>query len=199
MKMKGIWFALFALSGFLLHGSEVGLNGDFEKSQYIQGVGRWPDSWHLNRNVTRNAIVELCEDAEAVHSGKYALSMECEKDGRAYIYRHPLVPAENNEILKISVFLKGTGIFTVGFCVFGYEENPKKIVHLTSVSSPRLQTVKGKWTGNEWIFKVQPVTVKGITYRRFMLMPFLNLNGEGLLLIDSYAMEKKLSETAGGH
>lgn len=195
MKMKKVILVIFFLFGYFLYGADIKLNGDFEQCKYIQGLGLWPDSWHLDKSVTKNAIVELCEDAGAVYSGKYAVSMKCEKDGRAYIYHHPLLKAENKDVLKVSVYLRGTGTFKVGFCIFGYEKEVRKMVHLTSVSSPVLQTSNGKWSKNEWTFRIPSIKKNHVVYRRFMLMPFLNLSGEGLLLVDSYEMD--MSESSG--
>jgi len=182
--------AIILLLGCSVSGFAIDLNGDFEQCATVPGGGLWPKGWHINKNVTQNAIVELCEDTAAVHSGKYAVFLECEKGGRAYIFHHPLVAAQKTETLKLSVFLRGYGEFTAGFVIFGYVDNPKKLVCLTSISSQQFSAEKKKWSEHKWTVRLGEMKKDGVIYSNFMLMPFLNMNGEGSILTDSYQLEQ---------
>lgn len=187
--MKKIFLST-VLSGCFISSFAFELNGDFETCIQVQGIGLWAKDWHISRNVTKNAAVELCDDLAEVHSGKYALYMECAQDGRAYIYHHPLISVRKNEKLNISVFLKGEGKINTGFVVYGYTDNPKKLIHLTSVTSPKFIADKKRWRDRKWDVCFKTIQKDGIVYETFMLMPFLNMSDAGSALIDSYKVRK---------
>jgi len=185
--MKLIFTIFSLLWAFCAFCMEIQVNGDFEKcSLHKNEVGLWPDNWHRSKG-SQKALIEVYENAKGTHSGKYALSLECEPGERAYIFHHPLIRVGSGDTPDVAVWMKGVGRVVTGFVVYGYTDDPKKFVHISSVSSKPFQT-GGKWYKNTFTFQMKSREKNGKTYDKFLLMPFIDLRGEGSVVIDAYSI-----------
>ena len=165
------------------------INGGFEKINRSQKIAM-PISWHKNKNVTKNAVIELCTEPSLVHNGKSALYIESEKNGRAYVFRSPMIEYHANDAWQVSVYAKGKGKLKLGFVLHGFTPSTGTKVYLSSTSSADFNVADDKFVHYTWNFKLPKYKKNQKEYTDFMLMPFIDINGDAIMFVDDYKIEK---------
>lgn len=189
MKKFSIYLLLMLFISAVYAAEIPDLNGGFEKINRSQKIAM-PMTWHKNKNVTRNAAIELCTEPSLVHSGKSALYIESEKNGRAYVFRSPMIEYHANNEWLVSVYARGKGKLRLGFVFHGFTSSPKNNVYLSSVSSPNFNITDDKFVRYTWKFKLSKYKKNQKEYTKFMLMPFIDVNGDAVVYVDDYKIEK---------
>ena len=182
---------IFMLPGsILISAAEISVNGDFEKIDRLKKIAM-PANWYRNNNVTKNAAIELCEEPTLVLSGKAALYIESEANGRAYVFRSPMIACKAQTKLLFSAWIKGSGKVRLGFITHGINSSTSNKTHLKTASSKPFDASDEKYTRITWEYPLPVITKNGTTYSNYQVMPFIYVHGNAVIFIDNCKIEIK--------
>ena len=177
------------LASIIISASEISVNGDFEKIDRSKKIAM-PATWYRNNNVTKNAAIELCEEPTLVHTGKTALYIESEPNGRAYVFRSPMIACKARKKLLFSAWIKGSGKVKLGFITHGIKSSSSK-THLKTASSKPFDASEEKYSKISWEYPLPVIIQNGTTYSNYLVMPFIDVHGNAVVFIDNCKIETK--------
>lgn len=190
--MNTKWTLIFAvaMTAAALHAEKIDMNGDFEKCKADSNGVILPEGWLINKGVTKKSEIQITKETDEVRGGKFALRIENEKDGTAYLMKWQQVSVKPGDKINLTVWAKGKGRIALGFITNGIPEGRKNSVFLgTSAWPVKPVASEDKWVETKNSYTITELKKDGMVCGSLTLTPVIYVEKDAELYLDDYTFE----------
>ena len=183
-----------ALVVFLTAGTlcaeKIDMNGDFEKCKPDSNGVILPEGWIINKGISKKSEIQITKEPDEIRNGKFALRIENEKDGTAYIMKWQPVEVGPGDKIQCSVWVKGKGKIALEFITNGVLEGQKNSDFLGSSAWPVKQlNSETTWVETNNTYSVKEIKKDNKVYSKLSVIPIIYVENEAELCLDDYTFE----------
>lgn len=191
MKSTLLTSAFLFLASLSLFAEKIDMNGDFEKCKPDPSGIILPEGWLINKTISRKCEILITKEKDEVRNGKFALRIENESDGKAYLMKWQPVTVQPGDRIKCSIWARGKGKIALGFLTYGTPEGRKNSDFLGTTAWPlKMVNHPDAWkeTGN--VYTVAQMKKDNVAYTKLILIPVIYVENGAELCLDDYTFER---------